>query len=445
MKKLFIITLFFTSIIFSQEGGITIYGNLKNCSERNVFIKQFDKKIVGKEKIKEGNFKIEIDLKRGYYTLSIGNNNTTIYLNSKDNLTISADIKDFTNTLKFKGKGSERNNFLINKLRLNIKKKKNLKDFYVENESLYIRNVQNLIKDHRMNLYKEGIESFFVDDESKNLGYSFLFSIYNYEHFQKFYFEREVTPTNMLLNMTRNFDFNDPKLYERFPYYRYLTQSRWKKEIDNQDSYLEMNIQFYKIKSEALKDEVFQSFFYSISKNVAKAEDYFNLIQNNTQNSKLISLAKKQLKAVSKTTVGTKSPSFTYNDVNGKEYRLSDFKGKLVYIDVWATWCAPCIAQIPALKKLEQEYKDKDVVFVSISVDREKDFEKWKTLVSEKDLSGIHLFADKSFDSKFIKSFAISTIPTFILLDKKGKILERRTSKPSTDNVREKLNKYLKD
>ena len=156
-------------------------------------------------------------------------------------------------------------------------------------------------------------------------------------------------------------------------------------------------------------------------------------------------MAKKQLRSVSKTKIGNKSPSFSYKDINGKEYSLSDFKGKLVYIDVWATWCGPCIAQIPALKKLEHDYKDKDVVFVSISVDKESDFEKWKAMVIEKDLKGVQLFADKSFDSKFIKAYGISSIPTFILLNKKGKIIERRTSKPSTDNVREKLDRYLKD
>ncbi|MFK8060767.1 MAG: TlpA family protein disulfide reductase [Polaribacter sp.] len=444
MKNLIIIlSLLFINNVFSQN--ITLQGNLENCNARNIYIKTFDQKIVGKDKINNGKFSIKTELNRGYYTLTIGNNSASIYLITDDELTVSADLKDFTNTLKFTGKGSERNNFLINKQRLNSKRKANIEEFYVENESLYLRNVQNLMKDHRINLSNGNFDEFFVKDESKNLDYSFLLSIFNFKHLQKFYFEREVTPSNMLLNMTRNIDFNDVDLYKKYPYYRYLAQSKWKKDIDNLDSYLEMNTTFYKIKSQSLQNDVFISFIYSISKNEEKSEIYYDLVKNNTSNPKVLDLAKKQFKAVSKTKTGSKSPSFEYKDINGKEVKLKDLKGKLVYIDVWATWCGPCLDQIPALKKLEHDYKNKDVVFVSISVDGKKDFDKWKSLVKLKELKGIQLFADNSFDSKFIKSYGISTIPTFILLDKKGRILERRTSKPSTDNIRKKLDKYLKD
>jgi len=72
---------------------------------------------------------------------------------------------------------------------------------------------------------------------------------------------------------------------------------------------------------------------------------------------------------------------FDYLNFKGGNTKLSDFNGKYVYIDVWATWCGPCIAEIPFLKKVEEKYEGKNIAFVSISVDVQKDFEKWKNLL----------------------------------------------------------------
>ncbi|MGL5683811.1 MAG: TlpA disulfide reductase family protein, partial [Marinifilaceae bacterium] len=71
-----------------------------------------------------------------------------------------------------------------------------------------------------------------------------------------------------------------------------------------------------------------------------------------------------------------KATNFTYPDRNGKMISLSDFKGKVVVVDVWAGWCAPCRKEIPYFSKLEKEFREKDVVFIGISVDEEKFYEK---------------------------------------------------------------------
>lgn len=84
---------------------------------------------------------------------------------------------------------------------------------------------------------------------------------------------------------------------------------------------------------------------------------------------------------------GIKAADFTYPDVNGKMVSLSDFKGKVVLIDVWATWCAPCKEEIPALQELEKEFHGNDnLVFMSVSVDDDK--AKWEKMVNDKKLGG---------------------------------------------------------
>ena len=90
---------------------------------------------------------------------------------------------------------------------------------------------------------------------------------------------------------------------------------------------------------------------------------------------------------------------------------LSDFQGKYVFIDVWATWCGPCKYEIPYLKELEQKYHGKNITFLSISVDRQKDKEKWKKMILKEGLGGIQLLADKEIESQFIKDYFIEGIP----------------------------------
>tara|TARA_Y100000385_G_C12998505_1_gene596046 strand:+ start:849 stop:1241 length:393 start_codon:yes stop_codon:yes gene_type:complete len=108
-----------------------------------------------------------------------------------------------------------------------------------------------------------------------------------------------------------------------------------------------------------------------------------------------------KLKKVEK---GFQSPSFSMKDINGNLVSLSDFKGKLAQIDFWATWCAPFMAEIPDLKKTEEYFAGKEIVFVSISIDNQK--ESWKKMIEEKEMRGVQLFADDPNDP-FIKAYDV--------------------------------------
>lgn len=137
------------------------------------------------------------------------------------------------------------------------------------------------------------------------------------------------------------------------------------------------------------------------------------------------------------------APDFTYNSVEGKMVSLKDLRGKYVYIDVWATWCAPCKAEIPFLTKVEEAYHGKNIHFVSLSVDGMKDKDKWISYVREHQLQGIQVMADKDFNSEFIKKFNINSIPRFILIDPKGNIVEADAKRPSDPALRKQLDALL--
>ena len=137
------------------------------------------------------------------------------------------------------------------------------------------------------------------------------------------------------------------------------------------------------------------------------------------------------------------APNFVYENHKGGKTTLESLKGKYVYIDVWATWCGPCRGEIPFLKTIEEKYKDKNIEFVSISVDVDKDHDKWKKFVTDKQLGGIQLFADKNWLSDFIKAFNINSIPRFILIDPKGVVIDADAIRPSSPALVTQFEKLL--
>ncbi|MBZ4035998.1 TlpA family protein disulfide reductase [Flavobacterium sp. 17A] len=141
--------------------------------------------------------------------------------------------------------------------------------------------------------------------------------------------------------------------------------------------------------------------------------------------------------------VGKPSPGFDYENFKGGKTKLSDLKGKYVYIDLWATWCAPCRAEIPYLQKLEEKFHGKNIEFVSISIDKLKDNEKWKKFVTDKHLGGTQLFADKDWESEFVMNYGVTGIPRFILIDPKGNIVKSDAPRPSDAALENELNALL--
>ncbi|RXP46574.1 TlpA family protein disulfide reductase [Lutibacter sp. HS1-25] len=141
---------------------------------------------------------------------------------------------------------------------------------------------------------------------------------------------------------------------------------------------------------------------------------------------------------------GTQGYPFSYKDQNDKEVSFSDFKGKYVYIDVWAMWCAPCKQEIPYIKQLEKDLHGKNIQFVSISLDKPKEHEKWKKFIKDQELSGIQLFSDNAFDSRIARDYKINAIPRFLLFDPEGKIIDAEAKRPSDPRLREQLEALLK-
>lgn len=127
---------------------------------------------------------------------------------------------------------------------------------------------------------------------------------------------------------------------------------------------------------------------------------------------------------------GTPAPNFTLYDIEGNKVSLAQYKGKVVYLDFWASWCRPCIQKIEALQEFEPQFEGKEVVFLHVSLDRSKN--QWLSTVEEKKMVGKHLFFDPS-SSTITADYNILSVPKFFLITKDGNFAYTPTSYDSKD------------
>lgn len=141
---------------------------------------------------------------------------------------------------------------------------------------------------------------------------------------------------------------------------------------------------------------------------------------------------------------GNEAPIYEGLTPDSVSRSLADYKGKVVYVDVWATWCGPCRAEFPNSKILKNEYKDEeDLVFMYVSIDSDKSAWK-KYLEKDPEFTGEHLFTAGAWDSEICKAYNIMAIPRYLLIDKEGKIADSNAPRPSSGEViRKAINALL--
>ena len=114
---------------------------------------------------------------------------------------------------------------------------------------------------------------------------------------------------------------------------------------------------------------------------------------------------------------GYKAPDFSFSDINGKNHLLSDFRGKIVLLDFWGTWCAPCVAEAPELAEVYNKFKDKGFEIVSFA--KEEKVETIQNFIKKREMNWTH----SQLQEGISKLYRIDGFPTYFLIDKDGKII----------------------
>ena len=137
---------------------------------------------------------------------------------------------------------------------------------------------------------------------------------------------------------------------------------------------------------------------------------------------------------------GQPAPEFTLYDLDGQPVSLSQFKGQVVLLDFWASWCGPCIGDLPDLRRIKRKAADKPLVFLNLSLDTDE--AAWREAVDKHGIEGVHVRAD-GWSADVAKSYQVNSLPSYYLVDSQGLIVERLRILRNTDEIVATIKKSL--
>ena len=384
----------------------------------------------------------------GRYLLTDGRNSAELYFANGGEYDLTAVSKKFRNTAKLTGTNPDASNYLMSKIGNIVRVRGDYAEFNSLNESEFVEKQKTLNKnfvsylDSFSNIPKE-----FEELEREELHYYNMLTLLNYESLHRRYTKQpDFKVSDDFLKQLEGIDYVKEDLYKRRGSYTKLVAAHFKaqaKEFSNNNN-IDKYLAKLKVFGEIPNDFIKNSLLAAVHKDIVytdRSEEYYNTflsVSTSENNNEIIT---KKYNSIKKLVKGQPSPIFTdYVNHSGGTSSLIDFKGKYVYIDVWATWCGPCLAEVPSLKKVEKKYHGKNIEFVSISIDTESKFDAWRKMVTDKNLGGVQLLADKAWGSDFIGAYEISGIPRFILIDPKGNIIRANAPRPSDSKLIELFN-----
>lgn len=443
---------------------ITIAGKVTGMTDGAIRIYS-DEELAGTRTGTEGDFEVSFisDIPE-YFTFRTSETTFSLYLHPGDSIFISYDSKNPEQTFQASGDRTKEAEYLMKKRALMTESGlANIAQLASQNPDDYLMKKETgltLLKEHASLLEDvRGIDREFVELELKGIDYQdiYLDLIYPMYH-------RSV----MGLSADEEIDFSEEKTSEKIastdmnnsmiiisPMGRQLldmymnsllTQARNRNnealDGDNSAIIFVMNAADSLFSNPAVRDHLK---FNALKGNMeyrgpSRYEKlYTRFLEENTtpEYSEKIKTIVEKWEPISP---GKEVPDFTFTDIDGNEVKLSDLKGKLVYIDVWATWCGPCLGEHPHWNELMKEYETKDVAFLTISIDNTRD--PWVKMVIEKNMEGYTWFAEDAWQSEIARHFMINGIPRFLLLDMEGKVLDPSAERPS-GKIRETLNQHL--
>ena len=394
-----------------------------------------------------------------YYLLTIGDYSTSIFLVPGDSIYVFSDFSKSENK-SFYGSGALLSNYILNDKYFTDEINKNidfdsiyslpLLEFLNSIDSLYNLRYKRFEKFISTNKIKDEL---FISTELKRVLYEASTEKNLYYRDHKFLTGQKPTLDNEFNSYLEKIDFNDSAImhmeaYRNFLYTYFESKALQQKDLkeNNDKNTLLTELAFENVLNKINNPKTKSYTLYRIMDthlNETTINELGNLIDDfniNCLNDKYKGKINNYYSRLEKLKFGMPAPNFIFPDKNGQNVSLYDFKGKLVYIDIWNSHCSPCFKEFLVLEKLIKKYKGQEIVFVGISYDSDENL--WKKTMESKTLKGVQLFAN-GWNSQFGKDYLVYSNPRFILIDQNGKFISAKASKPS-ENIEEIFNNYLK-
>ena len=435
-----------------KNSQILFSGNIKNSTEKVIVVSNYNSTIREEFPIDSvGDFKAEVNVtKDGYYFFKIGRPYAKVRFKKGKDVHVNIDANDFFSSRNFSGELKVENNFNVKKSALRSTLIGDSKDYFVVPLDKFLPKIKKTKDEVFALIEKSRLSQKDKELEKRIAEYDYLQTYNNYQKFYSYHKKSEADLPNDYYKPIIEMDLDDDEMFRHSSAYRNLIIACFRHSSSlamNADSSISL-IKFVKNRISDIRSVYTREQFASMllrnmkQDNINIHEDYqeiLPLFKTDRMKNRLSEKYQSALETVS----GKKSIDFNYENFSGGRKTLEDLKGKIVYIDVWATWCGPCLKEIPSLKVLINEYNDKKIEFVSISIDDKKDYEKWREMVSEKNVGGLQLYDSEGLKSSFMKAFNVGLIPRFIMLDEEGKIITSNAPRPSSEDVRNFINKHL--
>ena len=375
----------------------------------------------------------------GYVDLNVGDQRFWIYLGPGDEVTISED-----STLTFTGSHAAANAILYGDVLSEQEMADSFEHIFGQGEGEFVVYQDSVRAARRAELaaLPAGNEAFQAF-HGKCIDYEYQLDAARYSIYHN-YFADGYEPSDTILGIFENVDVSNETDARRYPVYRAVVsralELRSENLADSTLGTLAASLAVLdEVESPTILHHQLQEALYYFNANTKDMEGVRDRMLALAKLDKTTEAVNERYELMHKLKPGSPSPTFDYENYAGGNTRLEDLRGKYVYVDVWATWCGPCIGEIPHLKRLERELHDANIEFVSISIDELTSRDSWRSMIENRELGGTQLLADKDWESDFVRGYGIRGIPHFILLDEQGNIVSADAERPSNPALRDRL------
>jgi len=388
---------------------------------------------------KDGIFSDILELKEGHYLLQVGNNEVNLFL--KPGYDLQLKLND--SNISYEGKGAQENRYIIERDSLIAQVGGNnfYKNFSKLPEEEFLKYADSLEKQRLQVINRHGNIDLHLKKTEK------LWANVEKAHkFHNYSFTRETVDTSYLPSENyphplEELDINDEDLLNvgLFPMliYSHFGAIASDKGMDEWEYIVQDS---FPITNSKIREVAFYTSGIFSMKSFEKLEEFYEKSQSFIQDKEFKEAITKQFLALKELYPGKPAPDFTLRNIENEPVSLKDFQGKIVYLDFWASWCKPCINEIPEFKKLQKKYKNDKIVFVSIGIESKK--ENLQKLIEKYELNGIHLF-DLAKENEVKASYSVDAIPHYVLIDKFGDIIKNFSMKPSDPRIVNQLDSLL--
>jgi thiol-disulfide isomerase/thioredoxin len=386
----------------------------------------------------------------GYYFFQVGRSYTTVRFKKGQNVHVSIDASDFFKSIIYSGDLKKENNYNVSKSKLRANLVGDTKEYFVVPLNDFLPKIKKTRDTLFSLLANSELSQKDTELEKRLIKYEYLQTYNNYKKFYNYHKKVDPVLPDDYFDPILGMNIDDDEIFRYSRAYRNLIIENFRlssKIALSKDTSLTI-IDFVKnkisdLKSADIREQIASMLIREIREENENIDDDYDKIMTLLVSDRMKEKLTLRYKSAISTTSGTASVDFNYENFDGGSISLQELRGKLLYIDVWATWCGPCIKEMPALKELVKEYAKKDIEFVSISIDGKNDYDKWKKMVPEKNVGGIQLYDAEGLDSDFMKAFSVSLIPRFMMIDSEGKIITAKAPRPSSKDVRKFIDSHL--